>query len=62
MSEKKYKTPKEIQKEKEVEEMLENWDKVTCCTCGKIISMLEAHTVTVNGYETFECERCYNGW
>ena len=42
--------------DKEVDEMLETWDKVRCEYCGKEISMLNAKIIRNHkGYESFVC-------
>ena len=48
-----------LEDEKEVEKMIEEWDKVMCSHCGKTISMLTASTI--NEGEAFICKNgsCY---
>lgn len=44
-------------REKSVEKMINNWDKVKCYSCGKSISMLDAELIEDEfGEEHFVCK------
>jgi len=42
--------------DKETEELVKTWDVVTCKSCGKKVSMLEA--ILVNEGKFFVCKKC----
>ena len=44
--------------DEEVEELLSNWDIVTCAICGKVISVTDAKISTIGNKEFFVCKYC----
>ena len=58
MSYKRNKTAKQRAEDIRTQQMLKNWNRVSCYYCGKRISIERAETVKENGMEYFACPSC----